>query len=219
MAKGVIMLIIPSRVTPPEQNFEVWSPFALSGEDSMYFGPDTRSLMLIGEINNGSATTLISQLLELERREQGAVITLYLNTPGGSLSDSFAIYDVMRAISSPIVVNAVGQCASGGLLVLSGGDLRLSFANTLFFYHSAIMGIGDVSRLAEITDTHNTYKQQQQAYDEALRSRCKIHKSRWIKEFTDSTAKTFRTTEAKEWGFIDEIYDPVKKAKLRITDG
>ena len=79
-------------------------------------------IILIGEeINSNSAASIIAQLLYLEADDSKAPITMYINSPGGSVTDGFAIYDIMNNIKCPIRTVCVGMSASMGAFLLSGG--------------------------------------------------------------------------------------------------
>jgi ATP-dependent Clp protease protease subunit len=73
------------------------------------------------EIDDGVANVVIAQLLHLESESPDAPINLYLNSPGGSVTAAFAIYDTMRFIGSPVATTCVGQAASSAALLLAGG--------------------------------------------------------------------------------------------------
>ena len=184
---------------------EAWTP-----GDILYYGPENRSVALYSGIGKESALVLVSQLLELENREV-APIKIHLNTEGGSLSDALAIYDCIRSISSPVIVVATGICASAGLIILSAGDLRLATQNCLFFYHQAILAPESISSFEEIDSTHSAYKLCQERYDSILKSRSKMNKTLFKKEFQGRTSKYFTAEEAEEYKLIDGIITLQKK--------
>ena len=73
------------------------------------------------EIDDGVANVVIAQLLHLESESPEAPINLYLNSPGGSVTASLAIYDTMQFVGSPVSTTCVGQAASSAALLLAGG--------------------------------------------------------------------------------------------------
>jgi ATP-dependent Clp protease, protease subunit len=82
----------------------------------------TDRIIYIGtEIDDGVANVVIAQLLHLESERPEVPINLYLNSPGGSVTASLAIYDTMQFVSSPISTTCVGQAASSAALLLAGG--------------------------------------------------------------------------------------------------
>lgn len=80
-----------------------------------------RKIFFWGEVDDASARTATEQLLFLEADKPGEEITLYLNSPGGSITAGMAVYDTMALITSPIKVIVVGLAASMGSIFLCGG--------------------------------------------------------------------------------------------------
>jgi ATP-dependent Clp protease protease subunit len=83
---------------------------------------ENRVVFLFGEINQGSAARVMMQMLYLENQRKGQDINFYINSPGGSLDDTLAIYDTMRFISSKVATYCVGRAYSGGALLLACGE-------------------------------------------------------------------------------------------------
>ena len=82
----------------------------------------TDRIVYIGtEIDDGVANVVIAQLLHLESDQPDSPIEIYLNSPGGSVTASLAIYDTMQFIGSPVHTTCVGQAASSAALLLAGG--------------------------------------------------------------------------------------------------
>lgn len=79
-----------------------------------------RIVYLGTQVNNESANRLIKQLILLEQLDPSAPITLYLNSPGGSVVDGMAIYDTIRKVSCPVHAVVAGMAASMGAVILSG---------------------------------------------------------------------------------------------------
>src|SRR5499426_4111609 len=80
-----------------------------------------RIVFLGTEVNDDVANILIAQLLFLEADAPGKEIQLYINSPGGSVSSGFAIYDTMQHITSPVATTCVGMAASMGAFLLAAG--------------------------------------------------------------------------------------------------
>ncbi|MCW2757277.1 MAG: ATP-dependent Clp protease proteolytic subunit ClpP [Nocardioidaceae bacterium] len=82
----------------------------------------TDRIVYIGtEVDDGVANVVIAQLLHLDSENQ-STINLYLNSPGGSVTAMFAIYDTMQFIASPVATTCVGQAASSAAVLLAGGE-------------------------------------------------------------------------------------------------
>lgn len=80
-----------------------------------------RIIFLCNEVNDDVASLVVSQLLFLESQDPNKDISLYINSPGGSVSAGFAIYDTMNYIKSDVATYCMGLAASMGAFLLSGG--------------------------------------------------------------------------------------------------
>lgn len=80
-----------------------------------------RIVYLGTEIDDGVANVLIAQILHLTAQDPDREIALYLNSPGGSMTSMFAIYDTMRYVKAPISTTCVGQAASAAAILLAAG--------------------------------------------------------------------------------------------------
>ena len=88
-----------------------------------------RRVMLVGPIEPQSATLLCSQLLVLDAEDPTKPIVIYINSPGGSVDDGFAIYDTMRTIQSEVVTVCLGLAASMAQFVLCAGTPGRRYAH------------------------------------------------------------------------------------------
>jgi len=82
---------------------------------------ENRIVFLIGEINHASASRVMMQMLYLENQRRNQEISLYINSPGGAVDDTLALYDTMRFLSSPIATYCIGRAYSGGSVLLTAG--------------------------------------------------------------------------------------------------
>jgi len=82
---------------------------------------ENRIVFLIGEINQGSAARVMMQMLYLENQKRGNEINFYINSPGGAVDDTLALYDTMRFMSSPVSTYCLGRAYSGAALLLTAG--------------------------------------------------------------------------------------------------
>lgn len=82
---------------------------------------ENRVVFLIGEINQASAARVMMQMLYLENQKRGQEINFYINSPGGAVDDTLAIYDTMRFLSSPIATYCLGRAYSGAAVLLTAG--------------------------------------------------------------------------------------------------
>ncbi|MBX3416711.1 MAG: ATP-dependent Clp protease proteolytic subunit [Pirellulaceae bacterium] len=164
---------------------------------------ENRIVFLQGEIYTGNANELVMKLLYLQSENKKKDIHFYINSPGGDVIATLAIYDVMQILNCPVATYCVGQAASGAAVLLAGGTKGKRFAlpNSRVMIHQPYGGVsGQVSDI-EI-----------QA-DEILRNRAVINEI--LAKHTGKTADTiardmdrdlFLTAErAKEYGLVDEI--------------
>ncbi|MGI6738373.1 MAG: ATP-dependent Clp endopeptidase proteolytic subunit ClpP [Christensenellales bacterium] len=168
-----------------------------------------RIVFITGPINDGMANTVVAQLLYLEMDNPNADISLYINSPGGSVTAGMAIYDTMQYIKAPVRTVCVGMAASMGAFLLMAGEKgkRMALPNSEVMIHQPSGGA------------------QGQATDVTIRAnwllRTKEKMNRMMAEMTgkdieqiakDVERDYFMTAEeALEYGIVDEIYSPQKK--------
>jgi len=83
---------------------------------------ENRVVFLIGEINQASAARVMMQMLYLENQKRGADINFYINSPGGAVDDTLALYDTIRFMSSPVSTYCLGRAYSGAAVLLAAGQ-------------------------------------------------------------------------------------------------
>ena len=101
-----------------------------------------RIIFLVGPVNDGMASLVSAQLLFLESENPEKEISLYINSPGGVVSDGLAIYDTMQFIQSPVSTLCFGQAASMGSFLLAAGekDKRFALPNSRIMVHQPSAG-------------------------------------------------------------------------------
>ena len=163
------------------------------------------------------SASIVAQLLFLESDAPSKAITLYINSPGGSVTAGLAIYDTMTYIRSPVSTVCVGQAASMGSLLLAGGEKgkRFCLPNSSIMIHQPSGGyFGQASDIA----IHAT---------EILRVRKRlngIYKTHLTKEHTLEEIERLMerdrflsAKEALEMGIVDEVLD--RRVKEEIKEG
>lgn len=164
---------------------------------------ENRIIFLIGEISYRLAAEVIMKMLYLDNLKRGVEISLYINSPGGSVDDTMAIYDTMRFINSPVATYCIGRAQSGGAVILAAGAKGKRFA----LPHAKIMlhqPWGGVSGQAEDIRIQA---------EEILRAKKVIndilarHTGLTPEKLAEETErdKYMTAQEAKEWGLIDEV--------------
>ncbi len=101
-----------------------------------------RIIFIGGEIDDNLANIIIAQLLFLESEDDQKDIKLYINSPGGSVTAGFAIYDTMRHVKPDVSTTCVGMAASMGAFLLAGGEKGKRFAlpNSKIMLHQVMGG-------------------------------------------------------------------------------
>ena len=102
-----------------------------------------RKIFFWGPVYDETAKEIVDQLLYLEIENPGKEITLYINSPGGSVTSGLSIYDTMQMISSPVSTVCFGMAASMGAVLLSGGEKgkRFIFPNAEVMIHQPAIGM------------------------------------------------------------------------------
>lgn len=164
---------------------------------------ENRIVFLQGEIHTGNANELVMKLLYLQSENKKKPINFYLNSPGGDVIATLAIYDVMQIMSCPVATFCVGQAASGAAVLLAGGTKgrRFCLPNSRVMLHQPHGGVGGQVSDIEI-----------QA-DEILRNRSVLndilakHTGQTAEQIAIDTDRDFFLTadKAKAYGVVDEI--------------
>lgn len=186
-----------------------WGP-----RDIKFFGASNRTIAFFDNIDSESALYLMSQLYELDNISSDPIY-LILNTQGGEVDASLAIYDCIKSLESPLIILTVGLCASGGLIILAAADYRISSPNCLFFYHQPILNKFELQSTEQAKSTESLYRYYQETMDELLKTRSKISKRLWDQNFQGKTSFYFPGKKALEYGFVDDLEEPLEK-KFKI---
>ena len=165
-----------------------------------------RIIMLSEDVNDTTASLVVAQLLYLESKDPDKDISLYINSPGGSVSAGFAIYDTMQYIKCDVSTICIGLAASMGAFLLSSGakGKRFALPNSEIMIHQPLIGGGGLSG---------------QATDIQIRTenllRTKENLNRILSENTGKSIEDIRrdtdrdnfmtANEAMEYGLIDKV--------------
>ena len=164
---------------------------------------ENRIIFLPGEINDLRANALVMQLLYLQSENRRKDIHFYINSPGGSVSATLAIYDTMQILSCPVATYCVGLAGSGGAVLLAGGTKQKRYAlpRAKVMIHQPYGQVGgQVSDVAiqaeEILKTR-----------ELLNKILADHTGQPIERIARDTDRDFYMTaeEAKAYGIVDDI--------------
>ena len=164
---------------------------------------ENRIILLQGEIYDGNANELVMKLLYLQSENRRKDINFYINSPGGSVTATMAIYDTMQILSCPVATYCVGLAASGGAVLLAGGSpgKRRILPHAKVMIHQPYGQVGGQASDIEI-----------QA-DEIIKTREVLnkilagHTGQPIEQIAKDTDRDryLSAEEAKEYGLVDEI--------------
>lgn len=161
---------------------------------------------LDGEVNSASATILISQLLYLDHMDNEKPISLYINSPGGSVSSGLAIYDTMRYIKSPITTICMGQAASFGAVLLAAGSKgqRYVLPHSRIMIHQPLIYGGGIS--GQATDIELESNEMQRLKKELTQILANHSGNSYDKVRKDCERNYYMSAEeAKEYGLVDHV--------------
>jgi ATP-dependent Clp protease protease subunit len=173
---------------------------------------DNRIIFLDGPIHDGSANLVVMKMLFLQSENRHQDIHLYINSPGGSVTATLAIYDIMQFIECDVATYCVGLSASGGAILVAGGAPGKRFA----LQHSKIMihqPYGQVGgQVSDIEIQAKDIIDTRELLNEILAS----HTGQPVARIAKDTQRDHYMTaaEAKTYGLVDEILQrPAKDAK------
>jgi ATP-dependent Clp protease protease subunit len=172
-------------------------------------------IVIIGsEIEDNMANSVIAQLLHLEQEDPDADISIYINSPGGTVSSGLAIYDTMQFIRPDVSTWCMGMSASMAALLLAGGTpgKRYALPHSTILIHQP-MG-GAYGQASDIRIRADEIIRIRQEINNILAS----HTGQPIKKIEEDTDRDFFMTadQAKEYGLIDVIVSNRNKAEIGI---
>ncbi len=164
---------------------------------------ENRVIFLQGEIYDGNANELVMKLLYLQSENRRKDIHFYINSPGGSVTSTLAIYDTMQMISPPVATYCVGLAASGGAVLLAGGEPKKRFAlkHSKVMIHQPHGGVG-----GQVSDIEIQAKEIVRTRD-ALNEIMAFHTGKSAEEIAKACDRDYymSAVEAKEYGVVDDI--------------
>ena len=177
---------------------------------------DNRIVFLAGEIHDGNANEIVMKLLYLQSENRHQDIHLYVNSPGGSVTATMAMYDVMQFLECDVATYCVGLAASGGAVIVAGGTKGKRFAlpHAELMIHQPYGGVsGQVSDIEieakHLLDTRETL-------NEVLAK----HTGQPLDVIAKDTDRDrFMTAiQAKEYGLVDEVLERHEVAAEKTSE-
>jgi ATP-dependent Clp protease protease subunit len=164
-----------------------------------------RIIFLGGAIDDNVANSVIAQLLFLENSDPKKDITVYINSPGGSVTSTMAIYDTMQFVKSDISTVCVGMAASGAAVILAAGakGKRFALPNSEVMIHQVMGEAGGQASDIEISAKHILKIKQN------LNKILAKHTGQNITKVEKDSDRDYymSSSEAKDYGLIDGIMD------------
>ena len=165
---------------------------------------EDRIIFLSGEIDDAVANTVVAQLIYLEAKDPQKDISLYINSPGGSVSAGLAIYDTMNYIKCDVSTICIGMAASMGAFLLSSGakGKRFALPNSEIMIHQPLGGAQGQASDIKIAAEH--ILRTKQKLNEILAK----NSGRPLSEIERDTDRDnyLSATEAQEYGLIDKVF-------------
>ena len=168
-----------------------------------------RVVFIVGPIEDQMANLVVAQLLFLESENPDKDISVYINSPGGSVSSGMAIYDTMQFTNPDVSTLCIGQAASMGALLLAGGakDKRYALPHSRVMIHQPLGGFQ-----GQATDVDIHAKEILKTREE-LNQVLAYHTGQPVDQIAMDTERDnfMNCVEAKEYGIIDEILEKRKE--------
>lgn len=164
---------------------------------------ENRIVFLQGEIHTGNANELVMKLLYLQSENKKKPINFYLNSPGGDVIATLAIYDVMQIMSCPVATYCVGQAASGAAVLLAGGTKgrRFCLPHSRVMIHQPYGGVS--GQVSDIEIQADEILRNREVLNDVLAK----HTGKSVDQIAKDIDRDFFMTaaQAKEYGIVDEI--------------
>ena len=167
-----------------------------------------RIIVLSDEVNSQTASLVVAQLLFLEGQDSEKDISLYINSPGGSVTDGLAIYDTMQYIKCDVSTICVGMAASMGAFLLSSGakGKRIALPNSSILIHQPLIGgHGLTGQTTDIEIAAKNLVQTKERLNKILAENC----GKTVEELARDTDRDnwLTANEALEYGLVDKVID------------
>jgi len=172
---------------------------------------ENRIVFLIGEISYQRAAEVIMKILYLDNLKRNSEISLYINSPGGSVDDTMAIYDTMCFVNSPIATYCIGRAQSGGAIVLAAGTKgkRYALPHSKIMLHQPWGGV--TGQASDIKIQAEEILKAKKVINEILSK----HTGLPVEKIAQETERDRYMTadEALEYGLVDEVLHEEEKKK------
>ena len=193
MEKNTVIPYVVENTGKGERSYDIYSRLL-----------EDRIIFLTGEINDQVADAIVAQLIYLEGKDPDKDISLYINSPGGSVSAGLAIYDTMNYIRSDVSTICIGLAASMAAFLLSSGakGKRYALANSEVMIHQPLGGAQGQASDTKIMADH-ILKTKRKLNEILAKNSGKPYE---IVERDTDRDNYLSAEEAKEYGLVDQIF-------------
>ena len=190
--KSYLIPYVVEQTGKGERSYDIYSRLLLD-----------RIVFISGEVTDEMANAVCAQLLFLQSQDAEKEISVYVNSPGGSVTAGLAIYDTMQFVKCPVATYCSGQAASMGAVLLAAGakGRRFALPNARIMIHQPWGGAEGKASDIEITAKEIL------RLKEVLNGILAKHSGKTVEEVTRDTDRDhfMSAAEAKEWGLVDRI--------------
>lgn len=190
--KSYLIPYVVEQTGKGERSYDIYSRLLLD-----------RIVFISGEVTDEMANAVCAQLLFLQSQDAEKEISVYVNSPGGSVTAGLAIYDTMQFVKCPVATYCIGQAASMGAVLLAAGakGRRHALPNARIMIHQPWGGAEGKASDIEITAREIL------RLKEVLNGILAKHSGKTVEEVTRDTDRDhfMSAAEAKEWGLVDRI--------------
>ena len=194
--------------------FEERTPYGYKRQDPYAKLFEDRIIFLGVQVDDTSADDVMAQLLVLESQDPDAMITMYINSPGGSFTAMTAIYDTMQYIKPEVQTVCLGQAASAAAVLLAAGSpgKRLALPNARVLIHQPAMEGGGYAQASDIEIHANELIRMR----EWLEATIAHHSGQDVEKVRQDIErdKIFTAAQAHEYGLVDQVLESRKAETL-----
>ncbi len=176
---------------------------------------EERIIFLGVQIDDASANDVMAQLLTLEAIDPDREITMYINSPGGSMTSMMAIYDTMQFIQPEITTCCIGQAASAAAILLAAGTKgkRIALPNSRILIHQPATE-GGYGQSSDMEIQANEILRMRSAMENILARH--TGRDEEVVRHDIERDKFLSAADAKEYGIIDEVLTSLKRGSLKV---
>lgn len=168
------------------------------------------------DISTDSSNLIIAQMLYLESEDDSKPISIYINSPGGSVLAGLGLYDTMMHLKCPIYTTVIGHAMSFGLVLLAAGEPghRYALPHARIMMHQPLIGGHGGGISGQATDIEIEAKEMMY-HKRSLAEILALHTGQTLEKITADGERNayFSAEEAVKYGFVDKVINPSKNAK------